>query len=70
MTPPSKASFKRWLAVVGAAAGVLWGGAIALLADRTAPNPVADFSIRAVVVVTTFCSGPDSDGSAGAESTL
>ncbi len=52
MTPPSKTSFKRWLARAGAAAGLLWGGAIALLADRTISEPVLDIGIRAVVVLT------------------
>lgn len=52
MTPPSKVSFKRWLTRAGAAAGLLWGGAIALLADRTISDLVVDIGIRAVVVVT------------------
>lgn len=52
MTPPSKASFKRWLARAGAMAGLLWGGAIALLADRSDSSLVGDLIIRSVVVLT------------------
>lgn len=57
MTPPSKASFKRWLARAGAAAGFYWGSAAALLSDGTNSPLVVEIGIRAVVVATTTLLG-------------
>lgn len=52
MTPPSKSSFQHWPTWTGAAAGLLWGVAAALLSDRTNTSFWVDVGIRAVVVVT------------------
>ena len=53
MNPHPQPFFKRLLTWVGTSVGLLWGGAIALLADSAFPDLVwVDFGIRAFVMVT------------------
>lgn len=52
MTSQRRSALNKVLTLAGAGFGLFWGGTIALMADRTMSNVLADLIIRLFVVIT------------------